>query len=184
LWEWVKVGTDAVNFIYCVNVPAPPKRYYTLLFSILLLRFFSIIQLSLKFLLSFIVVCVVRGRESCMGNGIQNSFHNVLKRILYSVSKKFAIFFMKRNTESVSKRYETDSVFRFIKKIVLKRILYSVSKKFAIFFMKRNTESVSKRYETDSVFRFIKKIVLKRILYSVSKKFAIFFMKRNTESVS
>ena len=86
LWEWVKVGTNAVNFIYCVNVPAPPKRYYTLLFSIFLLRFFSIIQLSLKFLLSFIVLCVVRGRESCMGNGIQNSFHNVLKRILYSVS--------------------------------------------------------------------------------------------------
>ncbi|QCE06552.1 hypothetical protein DEO72_LG9g1566 [Vigna unguiculata] len=22
---------DAVNFIYCVNLPAPPKRYYTLL---------------------------------------------------------------------------------------------------------------------------------------------------------
>jgi len=36
LWEWVKVVTDAVNFIYCVNVPAPPKtRYYTFLFHIL-----------------------------------------------------------------------------------------------------------------------------------------------------
>ena len=31
LWEWLKVGMDAVNFIYCVNLPAPPKRYYTLL---------------------------------------------------------------------------------------------------------------------------------------------------------
>jgi len=49
----------------------------------------------------------------------------------------------KRNTESVSELYETDSVFRFIKK-------------FANFFMKRNTESVSKLYETDYVFRFIK----------------------------
>jgi len=37
---------------------------------------------------------------------------------------------MKRNTEAVSKRYETDSVICFIKKI-------------AIFFMKRITESVS-----------------------------------------
>jgi len=50
---------------------------------------------------------------------------------------------MKRNTESVSYSFETDSVFRFIKK-------------FANFFMKRNTESVSYSYETDSVFRFIK----------------------------
>jgi len=49
-------------------------------------------------------------------NGIQNPFHNVLKWFLYSVSKKFANFFMKRNTETVSKRYETDSVFHFIKK--------------------------------------------------------------------
>ena len=40
------------------------------------------------------------------------------------------IIYRKRNTETVSKRYETDSVFRF-------------RKKFAIFFMKRNTESVS-----------------------------------------
>jgi len=60
--------------------------------------------------------------------------------------KKFANFFMKRNTESVSKLYETDSVFRFIKKFanffrngiqnpfhtVLKRILYSVSHTFWI----------------------------------------------------
>jgi len=55
--------------------------------------------------------------------------------------QQFANFFMKRNTESVSYSFETDSVFRFIKKLqiflwngiqhpfhtVLKRILYFVS---------------------------------------------------------
>ena len=50
----------------------------------------------------------------------------------------------KRNTESVSYSFETDSVLHFIKK-------------FAIFFMKRNTESVS--------------YCMKRILCSVSHAF-------------
>ena len=64
----MKVGTDAVNLIYCVNVPAPPKTLLYVLYSVSSpsssVRFFSIIQclLSLKFLLSFIVV---RGPESC-----------------------------------------------------------------------------------------------------------------------
>jgi len=50
---------------------------------------------------------------------------------------------MKRNTESVSKRYETDSVFRFIKKIANSfEMEYKIRFK-TIFFMKRNTESVS-----------------------------------------
>jgi len=47
----------------------------------------------------------------------------------------------KRNTESVSKLYETDCVIRFIKK-------------FANFFMKRITQSVSLYSETDCVIRF------------------------------
>ena len=51
MWEWVKVGTDAVNFIYCVNVPAPPKCYYTFL----VLCLFSIIH-SFVLLQSFSAV--------------------------------------------------------------------------------------------------------------------------------
>jgi len=62
------------------------------------------------------------------------------KRNTDSVSKKIAIFFMKRITESVSQCYETEFVFRL--------------KKIAIFFVKRITESVSQCYETESVFRF------------------------------
>jgi len=57
-------------------------------------------------------------RFKMLWNGICNPFH------------KKNCTFLKRNTEAVSKRYETDSVIRFIKKI-------------AIFFMKRITESVS-----------------------------------------
>jgi len=79
-----------------------------------------------------------------------------MKRILYSVSKKICNFFYETEYRIRFCMYETDSVFRFIKK-------------FANFFMKRNTESVSVckffyeteyrirfiHTETDSVFHFI-----------------------------
>ena len=50
---------------------------------------------------------------------------------------------MKRNTESVSYSFETDSVFRFIK--------------ICKFFYETEYRIRFKLYETDSVFRFIKK---------------------------
>jgi len=67
---------------------------------------------------------------------------------------------MKQITESVSKCYETESVFR------LKKNCNFFMK---FFFMKRITESVSKCYETESVFRFpyILTFFVKQLLYSV-----------------
>ena len=70
LISWVKVGR-AVNFIYCVNVPAPPNFYQT----------------------EYKNCCTIKVK-----------------------------MYRKRNTDSVSKRYETDSVICFIKKIAMRKV--------------------------------------------------------------
>ena len=69
--SWVKVGRDTVNFIYCVNVPAPPNFYQT----------------------EYKSCCTIKVK-----------------------------MYRKWNTNSISKRYETDSVTRFIKKIAMRKV--------------------------------------------------------------
>jgi len=115
---------------------------------------------------------VILRKSEFIRNGTQKPFHTVWNGFCIPFHKKICNSFYETKYRIRFCMYETDSVFRFIKKI-------------ANFFLKRNTESVSVckffyeteyrirfiHTETDSVFRFI-------------KKFAIFFMKRNTESVS
>ena len=91
----MKVCTDTVNFIYCVNVPAPPKTRSKGVWDCLKGLFGIQDVWETKY----------RIRFKTVWNGCCIPFH-----------KKICNFFMKRNTESVSKLYETDSVFRFIKK--------------------------------------------------------------------
>ena len=70
----------------------------------------------------------IKQRHGNLWNGFRNPFHTFLKRITNSISQILNFFFQKRNTWSISEKYETDSKIRFIKfHFFFKRILKSIS---------------------------------------------------------